>query len=67
MKWTEDSTIITIDKSKISNLEIKVSYLTRSQLQHTSDYKYLRIQNAQIIKAMANNIQNLTAWISALD
>ena len=63
---TEDSTIISIDKSKISNLEIKISHLTEYQLQHTSGYKYIPIQNAEITATMANNIQNLTAQISAL-
>ena len=40
---TEDSTIITMNKSKISVLKTKIPHVTESQSQHKSDYQYSRI------------------------
>ena len=55
-----------MNKYNISDAGTKLFHLLESQLQHTSYHQYFRIQNAEIIKTVADNIQNLTGQISTL-
>ena len=63
---TADSTISTRDKTKIIDLDTKISEITETQLQTTTDYQDLRNQQAKDKKHCKEDMKVLTAQISKL-